>query len=683
MAAGNGSTQTLDSSQKQHVKALRVRRQKHDSWFNSRSRFGGTSDPTIQTQYVRSRARMRREDAEVLYEFNWLAARAVDLIGNDATREWVTLTHKTDPKIADKLREEDRRLNGRGLFEEGIRWGRLHGGDLLVLGAWDGGDPETPLEIERVRNVLFATNVDRYLAYPREWYRDPNNHKYGQPEIYQIHRLSPIGTAGSLPSPTTIPGFPDGGGGGGFTRAQGPGKLFGGPISFVHETRTIRFDGDPLPPVALIRNWGWRASVLDKVFTEIRNFGVGQQAAASILPTFITHKMKIGNLMELIQNDEWDVIRQRIGEIHASMATHNLAFYGNDEELENMGTPIQGLPDLMTKNEDIVSAALGYPKSILFQAESGALGGTAAGIDVRNYYANVGAYQENTLREKVRKWLDVIGVPIGIKPGEVEFEFNSLWQLTAEEESELYLKNSQADQAVINSGMVDTPERLGLHRFSGSVYNSTPPVFDTKRLEAIIKEVDSQPIELGLGDGHGIPSEESLAAEQQQENFETEQANGDNETRNNALDDLIVVDGEAYIRASVVQPVESPNYGANVIGEAVVAPAQNNVPKPLNYAPRKLEMVARRNDKGELVAEITEVLVPGHIDTDESGEGHRHGTAIDDTGTGQTTTTLDGHQPHVHNIMGWKVLSAGDPEHDHEFLPGNQVVGNKKPKQPY
>ncbi|KKK77447.1 hypothetical protein LCGC14_2853520, partial [marine sediment metagenome] len=330
---GNGTSMVLDSAQRRAVKELRKHRSyRADSWYNSKSRFGGMGDPVIQTDYLRTRNRFKREDAEVLYELNWLAARVVDQIGHDATREWVTLTHKTNPDIAEKLRKEDRRLNGLGLFEEGIRWGRLHGGNLLILGAWDGADPENELQVERVKKMLFATNVDRWLSYPREWYRDPDSEKYGQPEIYQIHRLSPIGTAGSMPSPSSsglgsmnrsVGAGPGGGGGGGLTAGTGQHKM-GGPVAFVHESRTIRFDGDPLPPVALVRNWGWRASVLDKVYDELRHWGVSQQAAASIIPTFITKKMKIGNLVELIQNDEWATIRSRIGEIHAAMALHNL-----------------------------------------------------------------------------------------------------------------------------------------------------------------------------------------------------------------------------------------------------------------------------------------------------------------------------------------------------------------------
>lgn len=451
----------LTKQQQALVDDRATRKTKNDSWYNSRNRMGTSADNVIISNFVRTRNRIKREDAEVLYEQEWLSARVVDQLAKDATREWITFSHPTSPEKAEKLREEDRRLGGRSLFENSIRWARLHGGAILVIGAWDGNDPEQPLNVEGVRNIMFTTVVDRWLAYPRDWYRDGEDANFGKPETYQIHRLTPVGTG----------------------------------VATVHETRTIRFEGDPLPAVARTRNWGWGASVLDKVYDALRNWGISNQAAASIIPSYVTTAMQISNLTDLISNNNWESIQMRLGEIHAQMATHNLVFYGGDEKIERIGTPATGLDTLMDKFMEMVSGAVNIPKSILFQAESGALGGTAAGTDVRNWYANVGAHQENDLRLKIRRWLDIIGVPLGLKPGEVDFEFKPLWQLTEAEEADVYLKTMQADQTAINTGMVDIPERLGVLRFGGATFNGAPPVFNTKRMEEIIEEVEKMPIE--------------------------------------------------------------------------------------------------------------------------------------------------------------------------------------------
>ncbi len=461
-----------------------------DTWYNHRSRFGGRSDPVIISTFVRSRARLNREEAEVLYEFDWLAARICDQVANDSTREWISLKSEGDQKKAEKLREEDERLNGRGMFKEGITWGRLHGSALLVLGAFDGSDPIEALDLERIRKIMFTHVVDRWLAWPQEWYTDEEESMFGKVKVYRVHRLS----------------------------------LIGSPTAHVHESRVIRFDGNQLSPLARIRNWGWGASVLDKVYDQLRNWGISNQAASSVIPSFITVAMQIGNLQQLLANKDWETIRARLNEFAGQMSTNNLAFFGEGEKIEKIGTPITGLPELMDKFQDVVSGAADIPKSILFQAESGALGSTASKSDQQNWYNKIAAYQEVILRPKVRRWLDIIGVPLGIKPGEVDFEFNSLSKSTPEEEAALYYQIMQGDQLAIQTGMVDAPERLGLLRFGGKKFNSSLPVVDTKRMEKFLDELEKEPVV-----AHDPRAEEGQGLEQGAAALEAGKTGFDNE----------------------------------------------------------------------------------------------------------------------------------------------------------
>ena len=461
--AGNGTKAPTPTKQDKAVQSLRGRRyQRGDSWYNAKSRFGGTADPVIKTSFARTRSRLDQNEAELLYEHDWVTARVVDQPARDSTREWVTFTHDSDPGKAEALREEDTRLGGRELFEESVRWSRLHGGALAVIGSWDGGDPESPLVLDQIRNIMFAYVVDRWLAFPATWYSDPDDPKFGTPEIYKIIRITPRGA----------------------------------PPVHVHESRVIRFEGNPMPVRARVRNWGWGASVVDRVYDAIRNWGVSQQAAAAVVPSFITTKLKISNLQQMVQNQDWSTIQERIGETVATMAVQNIAMYGADEEIERMGTPITGLPELIDKFMQVLSGATDIPKSILFQSESGSLGGNAAESDVRNWYARISSYQETYLRPRIQSWVDQIGAPIGIAPGEIGFEFNSLWQLSEAETADVYLKTTQADVAAINAGLVDAPERITIHRMSGKVWNGTPPVIDTARAEEFIQQLEAEPVDL-------------------------------------------------------------------------------------------------------------------------------------------------------------------------------------------
>ncbi len=607
---GNGSDLTVTNPQ--HLDAIRTLRdrrlERNDTWFNSRSKFGGNADPVIVSQFIRSRARMSREEAEVLYEFDWLSARIVDQLANDATREWISFKHEDDPEKAEKLRKEDDRLNGRSLFKEAITWGRLHGGALLVVGAWDGQDPEEPLNIDRIRKIMYLHVVDRWLAYPTDWYRDPEDPLFGQVSLYRINRLTPIG------APTIV----------------------------VHESRTIRFDGNMLPPVARVRNWGWSASVLDKVFDALRNWGISNQAAASVIPSFITVAMKIGNLQQLIQNKDFATIRTRLAEFQAQMATHNLTFYGDGEEIQKLGTPITGLPELMTKFMEVISGAADYPKSILFQAETGSLGGNAANTDQDNYFNKVVSYQAVVLRSKVRRWLDEIGVPIGLAPGEVEFEFLPLKKNTPEQEAEVYLKTAQADQILINTGMVDAPERIGIFRMGGDKWNGMPPVVNTERMEKFIEQLEKEEIvahDPRAEEGLGLEQSE-LNMEHQEESFDAEGKPNDNGNRLNKADLKEVLEGFVQDNSALlegdVEEVDKPKKRKKkkeakgggglegTVGDSIETPPpvldrdfihDPSLPaRVAASAPRTMTIVANRDPaSGALVATVQEGAPAVHL----------------------------------------------------------------------
>jgi len=456
----------LDAAQQRAVKDLQKHRaHRNDAWVNTRSGFGSQADPVLFSKYLRTRLRMTREDAEALYENDWLTGRVVDQPARDATREWISYQHTDDPDKAEALRKLDDDLGTRGLFEECKRTARLHGGCLMVIGAWDGRSPEQPLDITRVTEILYINIVDRWFSYPEVFYDDPDDRQFGKPKIYRIHRVSQGGVA--------------------------PGAIY-----HVHESRCIRFEGDWLPVYGRIRNWGWGASVVQKIFDALRNWGMSQQAAASIVPSFVTIAFQIGNLKELIQANDWDTIKLRLNEFAAQLASQNIAFHGPDESIQKLGSPISGLPELMKVFMDVVAGAVNIPKSILFQAESGSLGGSAAGEDRDNYFNYIAAEQRNDLAPKIRRFHNIVGMTIGLEPDEVNFTFNPLSQLTPTQKADIYFKTAQADNLYIQSGVVDTPERLAVYRFSGQQFNPDWPVYKTDRQEKFLEQLDAQPVEL-------------------------------------------------------------------------------------------------------------------------------------------------------------------------------------------
>lgn len=441
-----------------------------DRWINQTNKFGSATDPISRTTFYRDYS-LDRTLLESMYRHEWVTRRAVDIVAQDATREWITLTHDNPNKLQ-KAEDELKRLDARGMFEEAIILSRLYGGDVLIMGAFDGNAPEEPLTIAK-RPTLFLANVDRYLAYPQTFYGDPLDPKFGEVETYLVNRP----------------------------------HVQGSDVTRVHETRIIRFDGNYLPPIERIRNFTYGASIVENIFDAVRQFGVANQSAASVLQDFITKSLKIANLKDLIDNDEGEsLLIKRLGIMAAEIATNNIAVYGEDEELDKMGTPVTGLPDLVNIFIDIVSAASGIPKSRFFHNETGRLGGDTGKNDLRNHYDNIAAFQKNRLGSKVQRFLDVTLAPLGFEPGEIGFEWNPLWQLSEKEMAETRLAVAQADQIYIQTGVVQ-PEEVAMSRFSQEGINLDDMNIVAKPREAFLDRLEKGMVDLDMGGPEDVTEE--------------------------------------------------------------------------------------------------------------------------------------------------------------------------------
>ena len=435
------------------VNLARHYQRRYDRWENETNRFGSDTDPISVTRYQPGII-LNRIQLDNLYEFDWISAKIVDIPAEDAFRKWITLHHETDPAKAEAAKKILDQWNLRGHLLEGERLARLHGGALVVFGAFDGTEVSEPLDIEKIRQVMWIDVVDRWIAVPHTFFRDPGESNFGDVESYMIHRI----------------------------------RISGSDTSIVHSSRVIRMNGRYVPPLRRLRNFGWFNSVLVRVYDVIRQFGVSVQSGSGVLQDFVVKKLKISNLQDLIASGQFDIIEARIQVMAREMAINNIALYGSDEEIEKIGTPIQGLPKLMELFIDYVSAAADIPRSRLFQNVTGTLGGDPGKNDLRVHYDNIEAMQENKLRPPVQQGIDILLAPHGFKPGEITFTWNPLWQMTDKEQAEIGKLVADTDVEYVRAGIVE-PEEVAISRFSGDEVDLRNMVIDVDRRKKALEDL--------------------------------------------------------------------------------------------------------------------------------------------------------------------------------------------------
>jgi DNA topoisomerase IB len=120
----------------------------------------------------------------------------------------------------------------------------------------------------------------------------------------------------------------------------------------------------------------------------------------------------------------------------------NMSIIDANDTFTRNSFPFSGLPDIYRIFLEVLSAATDIPITRLLGSSPGGL--TATGeSDTRNYYDMIKSMQINELDNKLYDIDQVlIRSALGTYPEGIEFEFNSLWQMTPEEEATLRQTNA-------------------------------------------------------------------------------------------------------------------------------------------------------------------------------------------------------------------------------------------------
>lgn len=372
-----------------------------------------------------------------IYRCDGFAKRVIDLPANDMTRQWFTVDGDSEGLAVKALDD----LNARGVFTSALKWSRLYGGSLIVMGVDDGSqDLAQPLNEDGIRKVGFLHVYEKCLVSRSRMYTDPANEKFGQTEVYQV-------------TPVT-----------------------GSPFS-VHESRVLVFDGIDVPSRARADNDGWGDSVIQSMYGRIRGMADAYVSVESIIQEFIIGVFTIDNLQDLIANGQEELVRKRLQLVDLSRHMLRSVLVDKEEDYKRITASVAGLGDLVNKLEQALSAVSGVPVTLLFGQSPAGLQATGAS-DVRFYYDSIAAQQEQRLRKNAERLIYLVYKSAeGPKPtsGDIEsgwaVRFIPLWEPTESEVIEMRSKQSETDERYVNTGVL-TPADVALSRFGGDEYSA-------------------------------------------------------------------------------------------------------------------------------------------------------------------------------------------------------------------
>jgi phage-related protein (TIGR01555 family) len=316
------------------------------------------------------------------------------------------------------------------LFEACV-FGRLYGGGLLIMGADDGAPMSEPLDETKIRSVKYFSWIDRRFVIAATWYTEIGE-KYGEIESWDI--VNPFG---------------------------------GESNTRVHESRVIRFDGEPVDFLMRRRLLGWTLSVLQAPYDVMRQFDQSFQGISNLMADLAQAVMKIDGLMQLISTDQ-KTLQTRMAMVDmARSTTRMLLLDAENEDFERKPTPLTGVADTLEMQMLRLAASAEMPVALLFGREPSGLNATGD-ADFRRWYDVCGGEQRTYLQPRLERIYQIICAakdsPTKGKVPTLGFTWHKLYAPSELEQANIRWLMAQADEKYVANEIV-LPEEIATSRF--------------------------------------------------------------------------------------------------------------------------------------------------------------------------------------------------------------------------
>lgn len=359
-----------------------------------------------------------------------------------------------------------------GAVNQSLRYERGFGGGAVFIGVDDGvADLTQPLDPTRVKAVTHLTPLAGGLfGEVVMWrpYNDGRKPKFGLPEIYQVRNQ--YVQMGRPPAP-------------GETRPVQQNVPI--PIWYVHESRMLVFDGEPMSRQARQEMSGWGDSVFTRVAEPLAQYEQTWNAVAVLMQEFSIATLSIEGLSAALAKQGAANARQNFLQYalfqNLTQSVARMRFIDSREKMERVTATVAGVAEILREYSLRLAAAADMPVSLLFGQVQGGLGNTG-NTDLRWFYDRIRSKQVRRLLPQLQYlyrlgWLAKNSPTRGVEPDRWAITFRPLWQMTDLERADLRAKTATADAQEITSQVV-TPEEVAATRYGGAEYNTGPIMLD-------------------------------------------------------------------------------------------------------------------------------------------------------------------------------------------------------------
>ncbi|MEJ7685635.1 MAG: phage portal protein [Variovorax sp.] len=402
------------------------------------------------------------------YRGAWLPRKIVDIPALDATRRWRAWQAKKEQ--VEKIEAEERRLQLRSKVRDAMIKARLFGGAAIFLGTAD----------RRPERAIVPGNIGRgglkYLA------------------VMTCKQLQ----AGELERDVLQPGF---GKPKDFTLSSATG------VVKIHPSRLILFPGAPLPDpeTTMTQHQGWGDSVLTAVMQAVSHSDSTMANVASLVFEAKVDVIRIPEFMAMLESNPNypKLIHERLMLAAAAKGINGMLLLDKEEEYQTKSAAFTSLPDVIDRFLQAVSGASDIPATRLLGQSPAGLSATGES-DARNYYDRIQSMQELDVSPAMEISDEcLIRSALGVRPREIHYIWNTLWQPTAAERSAMGKEVAETIKTLKDANLFK-PEALSEAAANLLVENSVLPGLEAA-LETHGRDVPKDPVPTAAGGAAPAP----------------------------------------------------------------------------------------------------------------------------------------------------------------------------------
>ena len=447
-AARRAERDTIRSQQRPPLVKGKTGKRTRDSYQNFALNLGiGTDNALSGSTYGFNPISRNRTLLEWMHRGSWLAAMAVDLPADDATRAGIDIICDADPEEIQDVQDVLTRTATWQGVRDTFAWGRLYGGAIGVIQI-DGQDYSKPLDPTKIGKGQYrgVVSLDRWMVEPSLNDLVSEQGPYlGLPKFYRVT--------------SDIPGL---------------------RMKIIHYTRVIRCEGVRLPYWQRVSENLWGISVIERLYDRMVAFDSATQGASQLAYKSYLRTIKIDGLREIIAEggQALAALAQYVDMMRRFQGIEGMTMLDKNDEFEpGNATNMTGMSEVMLQLGQQLSGALQIPLVRLFGQSPAGLNSTGES-DLRTYYDGINQSQNNVLMVPMHVIVRAAALSEGRKlPDKFKIVFRPLWQLSEEQKSEVASRDTEtvlkAEERGVVSQQVALKELKQTSKITGRFTNVT------------------------------------------------------------------------------------------------------------------------------------------------------------------------------------------------------------------